>query len=263
MSADELKPKNWFYRIGVRQFGPVDEPEMVLLFEKQTINAQTWTWQEGTEDWVQWGDTPLHHSLHPIGPPPFLIPPKFSKETEDPNDPIADFPGFERKMETLYFHFWLWTVIGLVLLVIVVGLIPLLVATVFELMILYYAWKSVPENKIGVPPILAVLLLLVPVLGAIWCFWAYYFFAKEMNNALTKRGSNHIIDEQWVLGFCVLYVITGILVSIPTIATFILGGIVGIPCSIIGIFVLKSIKEGLLEIYRADIRAGEKKVNHV
>ncbi len=240
--------KKWFYRRGNQQFGPVDEPDIVALFEKREIGFQTWVWCEGMENWSYWCDTPLYHALRErsreqrVAPPPF---PTASMGESKP--PLTEF---ETKMNNLYFHFWLWTIIGLALLVVLVGIAALLVAMVFQLMILYQAWKSVPENKIKVPPILAVLLTLVPYFGEIWMFWAYYVFAQEMNDALAKNGSNHVVDDTWAMIYCVLSVIISVFVSIPATPTFALGLVVTVPQCILGIYLLKSFKEGTLEMYR-------------
>ena len=157
---------------------------------------------------------------------------------------------FERKINDYYFHFWIWTVISVPLLFIVVGLAPLIVAMVFECFIIYHAWKEIPDNPWKVPPILAVILLFAPVAGSIWCFWAYYFMSKEMNRELAQRGDTYRVNHSLVLVVCVLSCVTVAFMSIPTIPTFVIGMIVLVPTSIIGIFSVRSIKDGILALHQ-------------
>jgi len=159
---------------------------------------------------------------------------------------------FEDKIDSWYFHFWLWTVIGLPFLLIVIGIIPLLVATVFECFILYHAWKAIPNNPWQVPPILAVLLVFAPVVGAIWAFWVYWLMSQEMNRELAKKGNAYRTDEALIFIYCVLYSIVYAFMSIPMFPTItiIIGVIVGIPASIVGIFAIRSIKNGVLVLHR-------------
>ena len=107
---------------------------------------------------------------------------------------------FEEKINGYYFQFWLWSVIAVSLLIIVIGIIPAFVAMVFECFLLYHAWKAIPNNPWKVPPILAVILLFVPVAGTIWMFWAYYFMSQEMNRELTQKGDSYRTNGEVIMG---------------------------------------------------------------
>jgi hypothetical protein len=157
---------------------------------------------------------------------------------------------FAEKINDWYFQFWLWTVIGLPLLLILVGLIPLLVAMVFECFILYHAWMAIPNNPWKVPPIVAVLLLFASVAGFIWCFWAYYFMSQEMNRELAQKGDSYRANESLIFASCVLSCIVYVFVSIPLIPTLIIGMILAIPTGIVSIFAMRSIKDGVIALHR-------------
>jgi divalent metal cation (Fe/Co/Zn/Cd) transporter len=157
---------------------------------------------------------------------------------------------FEEKINGYYFQFWLWSVIAVSLLIIVIGIIPAFVAMVFECFLLYHAWKAIPNNPWKVPPILAVILLFVPVAGTIWMFWAYYFMSQEMNRELTQKGDSYRTNGEVIMAACVLTCVTVVFLSIPTPPTIIIGWILMIPTGIVSIFAMRSIKDGILALHR-------------
>jgi len=249
MKNTESNASNWYYLLDNQQFGPVSSDAVASLLTHNILNAQTMVSSDMGNTWKMLLQTSLWKDNHVV-------------EQEIESDTSTTWESsswnsvgtssdneFDKKINGYYFQFWLWSVIGVSLLLIVVGFIPLIVATVFECFILYHAWKAIPNNRYGVPPIIAVLLLFAPVVGTIWCFWAYYFMSKEMNQTLMQKGDSYQVNESLVLAGCVLSCIASVFFYIPTVPTFIIGMIVLAPSVIVGIFSLRSIKDGILALY--------------
>ena len=242
MENMESNATHWWYLLNHQQYGPVSADAIVSLLRHRLLNAQTMVSSDNGKNWQMLRNTPLWENFNVTGHEMVSLPP-------DPGVKPLD-ADFEKRINGYYFHYWLWTIIGLPLLLVLVGLIPLIVATIFGCFIVYYAWKSVPNHSIGVAPILAVILLFIPVVDCFWYFWAYYFMSREMNQALAQKDDSYRIDESIVFIFCVLECIASILIYIPLIPTLIIGLVVLIASSIVGIFALRSIKDGILALYQ-------------
>ena len=250
MENNESNMANWYYILDNQRFGPVSGDTIASLLTHHVLDSQSMVSSDEGGNWqLLWqtafwndGHATEHHAENGA-------PATFDASSWNSSGMANHDAAFETKINDYYFYFWLLTVIGLPLLLILVGLIPLLVATVFACFILYHAWKAIPNNSWQVPPILAVLLLFVPVVDLIWYFWAFYFMSKEMNQSLAQYGNTYRINESLVLTYCILTCIASVFCYIPTIPTFIIGVIVLVPTSIVGLFSMRSIKDGLLALH--------------
>jgi len=250
MKNTESNVTNWYYLLDNQQFGPVSGDVVASLLMHQILSAQTMVSSDMGNNWKMLQQTSFWKDDNAVeseieSDTSLTWKPSSWNSVVAPSD-----NDFEKRIDGYYFLFWLLTIIGIPLLLIVVGLIPLIVATVFELIILYHAWKAIPNNRYGVPPIVAVLLLLAPVVSVVWCFWAYYFMSKEMNQTLVQKGDSYQVNESLVLAGCVLSCIASVFFCIPTIPSFVIGMIVLVPSAIVGIFSMRSIKDGILALYQ-------------
>jgi hypothetical protein len=250
MNNTESNVTNWYYFLDEQQFGPVSSDAIASLLTHNILNAQTMVSSDMGNNWKMLQQTSLwkdnHVVEHEVESDTSL-----TWKSSSWNSAVASSDNeFDQRIDGYYFQFWLWSIIGIPLLLIVIGFIPLIVATVFECIILYHAWKAIPNNRYGVPPIIAVLLLFAPVVGTIWCFWAFYFMSKEMNQALTQKGDSYQVNESIVLAGCVLSGIASVFFYVPTVPTFIIGMIVLVPSAIVGIFSMRSIKDGVLALHQ-------------
>ena len=74
--------------------------------------------------------------------------------------------------------------------------------------------------------------------------------SQEMNRELMQKGNAYRANESLIFAYCVLSCIVVAFWSIPSIPTIIIGAIVAIPMGIVGIFAVRSIKDGILALHR-------------
>jgi TM2 domain-containing membrane protein YozV len=73
----------WYYHDGSKQFGPVDQGEVVRLIGSGIVRASTQVWKEGTPSWVSAVSTELKEHLQPEPPPIILSPPPMTSTASE------------------------------------------------------------------------------------------------------------------------------------------------------------------------------------
>lgn len=245
----------WFYALLEKQFGPVPGDRIIELFHEGTIDPSTKVWTGSMEEWAPFETTSLFEKcrenvgdLRPKSPPP--LPFSNTRKPEHEHEPEAVDNEFKTKIESYYRNFLILMIIGLCLMPLLgIGLIPIIAASVFALIILYRSWGWFREMTFGVAPIVAIVLLFVPLGSTIWAFWAYYYFSKRINEALFQQGKSKILNEDTALIYCLFSIVSDLFVNlafIPHPATIIIGLLIlMIDCAIF-IFVIRGICKGMI-----------------
>lgn len=256
----------WYYAINGQQYGPVPEKDIIALYKSGTIHTRTRLWCSKLANWTALNETELYSKILQTTqdtpePPAEPVPPPLEPPFAPPGEKKPSQSAYAKEMNDWYNLFWILGVTGMLLLVILVGMIPLVIATVFECFILYRAWKTMPRWPFDVPPLVAVILVFAPVAGTIWGFWLLYFFTKEINKELEKRKISLVLSENYSLVACILSVIISpvscvggggdVNVFVPI---FIFIAIIMIPYTIFLIFAIREIKNGAIAIYEDDAR---------
>jgi hypothetical protein len=123
-----------------------------------------------------------------------------------------------------------------------------IVGAVFGYMLLYQLWKRIPLDIARTTPGKAVIFMLIPIVNLYWVFVAYKGLGEDMNKTLQRHGNQHQVNESLGLPLCILAIIANIPFGLyPFIGSYI-AVLVGLASFIVGVFFLKSIKDGAIAL---------------
>ena len=166
-------------------------------------------------------------------PSPIAIPEAGSNHNApSPFTDTVDTASQVKTFNTYFTIYWVCVVVGLISSVFFIGILVLLTAVVFQLMLLYQLWKFIPRDIARTTPARAVCFLLIPLFNLYWIFVAYRGLGKDMNKLLQQRGIQYKVDEILGLVYCLLWLIPFAQIATP----------------IVLIFFLKSVKNGAIAL---------------
>ena len=106
----------------------------------------------------------------------------------------------------LWLKLWItcWLVGIPLLFVFGIGLIPLMIGVLFNLLILHSLWSLIPSDEAPATPLVTVFLLFIPLFNIYWFFVAYHTLAQKLNKELKKKNiSDKNINEDISLICCI------------------------------------------------------------
>ena len=126
--------------------------------------------------------------------------------------PIADsMTAKERStVDTLVIYFRKYrtfTVVGLLLCLILIGIPFLITGLVYNMMLLYQLWKLIPKDIARTTPSKAVGYNFIPIFGFYWIFVSYVGLAEDMNKMLREHGVQYQVNEGLGVTLCIFWVI--------------------------------------------------------
>ena len=139
--------------------------------------------------------------------------------------------SYSRTLNT-YFALWAVCVIASVLTPLflipfnvigyVVGCVLVVIASViFQYLLLYQGWKSIPSDIARTTPGKAIGFLFIPIFNFYWMFIAYNGLGKDMNKTMQQRGIQFHVNENLGLRYCVWVLIFSVTSCVPDICTLI------------------------------------------
>ena len=192
--------------------------------------------------------------------------------------------SYSRTLNT-YFALWAVCVIASVLTPLflipfnvigyVVGCVLVVIASViFQYLLLYQGWKSIPSDIARTTPGKAIGFLFIPIFNFYWMFIAYNGLGKDMNKTMQQRGIQFHVNENLGLCYCVCVLIFSVTSCVPDICRLIsqilpeknldvlfsIGFIALIPMAVAGLIsifaligFLRTIKNGAIALTESNI----------
>jgi len=111
--------------------------------------------------------------------------------------------------DTLYWCYLAFTVAGSLLamtgILIFLGFPCLLAAAAFAAVFFYRAWDQIQDEHAHTSPLLAVVLMFVPLFNFYWAYIAIWGLAKDLNAYAARHGiQTPRVNEGLALGLCVM-----------------------------------------------------------
>jgi len=182
----------------------------------------------------------------------------------------ADSDQMIRSINSRFWYFWFFMVIGLPLCFVVIGL-PLVVLSWTSSCFLHYSlWKVVPPQIARTTPGKALGFCFIPFFNLFyWNFVSLVGLSKDINETLRQRGINLQVSVGLPLTYCILLlvnIVTGLVIDVPlvilaaqaveigavgqllSLLSTISGYVINFIAIIVLIFFYKSVKEGAIAL---------------
>lgn len=213
----------WHYAIGTERRGPVSQAEIEALLRSGAIDRSTLVWREGMPQWMAVANTELAAVAGaPLPPPPGVPGTPGSSGFGAP--PPARYTGaapFTPQQFESTFKVWMWTAIGgnVLALTIILSLLAvpvIIVAVVFQMILLYRMWELIQDGQARTTPGKAIGFLFIPLFNFYWVFVAIYGLACDMNAHAARAGvPAPRASEGLGLAVAILYICTCSLSWVP------------------------------------------------
>ena len=229
----------WYYAVGDRRVGPLDEHVMRQLAEQGTISSSTLVWHEGLTDWIAAADSEIGKFLSNMPPP--------VRSDQSPAYQSGEKPGYFQNPESLRTLWLLWIILfaaGFVVSFIIYGIGALLIIPggIIGFVLLYRFWFIIQPGEPRTTPGKAIGYLFIPFYNIYWLYVAWVGLAKDMNETCRKYNITATVNE----GMALAYYILVLLSWIPYV-----GFVTAIVGFIIEAIVMKQLVEASIKIIRS------------
>jgi hypothetical protein len=228
----------WYYYTDDRQFGPVNEEEIIRLIQIGTIGHETYLWTEGFDDWIPAGQTKFSNLLANIPATAMTRPEAYSY-------PIIRFqPHSLRKL-------WLWLAwligLGFPLSFLCIGLPAVIAGHILGYILLYRSWFLIQDGNARTTPGQAVGFCFIPFFNLYWMYVAFVGLSKDMNSYCEQRQiAAPVISEGMVLTYYILNLLTPL--SLIPYVGIIFSILLGIPTTVLYILLMKQFTDAGMSI---------------
>lgn len=232
----------WYYYTNDRQFGPVNEEEIIRLIQNGTIGRETFLWTEEFEDWTPAGQTKFTNLLANMPATAMAGPATYSY-------PIIRFQP--HSLRTL----WLWLAwligLGFPLSTVCIGFPALIAGTVLGYILLYRSWLLIQDGNARTTPGIAVGFCFIPFFNLYWMYVAFVGLTRDMNAYCEQRQiAAPVISERMALAYYILSLLSILnlpLSFIPYVG-IIFSLLVGIPTTVLYIILMKQFTDSGISI---------------
>ena len=94
-----------------------------------------------------------------------------------------------------------------------IGIVVLIVGTIFGCILHYHLWKVIPEDIARTTPGKAVGFLFIPLFNFYWMFVSCLGLSKDLNKALQQRGVHCQVSEGLGLALCIFGILSNLLIN--------------------------------------------------
>ncbi len=182
----------WYYESNGLSTGPVSKGVIAQALRSGTIGMDTLVCQKGSTTWLRLGDTEL--AILTLTPPT-----EVGVQAVTPLPSSVSLSGLDRT-------FWWWVGLAgssllflLILIVtdqfryepgwVILSLLPLLAACVFEYVMISKHWKVVQDGNASKTPGKAVGYLFIPAFAIYWLFPAHFGLVKDQQRFIQQHTS--------------------------------------------------------------------------
>ncbi len=235
----------WYYYVNNRQFGPVNEEEIIRLIQIGTIGHDTYLWTEGFDDWMPAAQTKFTNLLANIPATAMARPAVYSHPT------IRFQPNSLRTL-------WLWLAwligLGFPLSFVCIGLPAVIAGYVLGYILLYRSWFLIQDGNARTTPGMAVGFCFIPFFNLYWNYVAFVGLSKDMNSYCREREiAAPVISEGMALTHYVLNLLAP-LSFIPYVG-IVFSLLIGIPATVIYIILMKQFTDAGMRILEHKMQA--------
>lgn len=225
--------KSYHYALNRQQFGPVPESELRDLIRRGTVRPNDLVWTSGLPDWVEVraveGLMPTE-GIPPASPRASVPSPATPWQeaapgaTLGPPSPAMPPPPYTPESISKLYTWWLvLTISGVVLLIVLVGFLVLIAATVVGCILTYRSWRVIQDGHARTGPGRAVGFSFIPFFNLYWMFVAIHGYSIDANRFMDRHNLPcRRMSTGVALTLCILAVATcipyvGLLAAIPEV----------------------------------------------
>lgn len=239
----------WYYYTDDRQFGPVNEEEIIRLIQNGTIGRDDFLWTEGFNDWMPAEQTKFSNLLANTPATDMARPAAYSY-------PIIKFQP--HSLRTL----WLWLVwligLGFPLSFVCIGLPAVIAGTVLGYILLYRSWLLIQDGNARTTPGMAVGFCFIPFFNLYWIYVAFVGLSKDMNSYCREREiAAPAVSENMALAYYILNLLNLLIIPLSFIpyVGIVFSLLVGVPVTVLYILLMKQFTDTGMSILEHKMQA--------